>query len=256
MTTAGRASEETKKEAKQYAETYGCTYVPRHKRSMRRLHETYQQGIIVYSVHQLTYYAQGMTDPFFFHPDTAMFRMKNIQKNRSDALIEATQLKEGDTFLDCTLGRGSDSIIASYIVGDRGRVVGIEKERVVAHIVERGLQTWQTGSSLKDAALRRIIVETGDALSKLKTYETNTFDVVYLDPMFEETVERSDNFASLRTIGIIEEVTTEWIEEAYRVARRRVVMKDHFRSKRFEQFGMSRMTRHSSRTHFGYLQKK
>lgn len=42
-------------------------------------------------------------------------------------MLRAAGLSEGDTFLDCTLGLGSDAIIASMAVGETGSVIGIEK---------------------------------------------------------------------------------------------------------------------------------
>lgn len=62
-----------------------------------------------------------------FHPNTAMFRAKRFLQGEQEPMLRAAGLSEGDAFLDCTLGLGSDAIIASMAVGETGSVVGIEK---------------------------------------------------------------------------------------------------------------------------------
>ena len=71
--------------------------------------------------------------------------------------------------------------------------------------------------------------------------------------MFEEVIEESSNFQALRAAGIHDALNVEWIEEAKRVARKRVVLKAHFRSTVFEQFGFKREIRLSSKFHYGVI---
>ena len=63
---------------------------------------------------------------FFFHPSMADLRLKHVAAGESDHLIEALALKPGMKVLDCTLGLASDAIVASYVVGAQGKVVGVE----------------------------------------------------------------------------------------------------------------------------------
>ena len=51
---------------------------------------------------------------------------------------------------------------------------------------------------------------------------------------FEETVIESDGI-KLKHFALYHDITDETIAEAKRVARKRVVLKDHFRSSRFEK---------------------
>ena len=53
--------------------------------------------------------------------------------------------------------------------------------------------------------------------------------------MFEETVIESDGIKGLKHFALYHDITDETIAEAKRVARKRVVLKDHFRSSRFEK---------------------
>ena len=88
----------------------------------------------------------------------------------------------------------------------------------------------------------------------LKNTETHSYDVVYMDPMFEEVIEESTNFQALREVGVHQGLTDEWVEEAKRVAKRRVVLKAHFRSPLFEQYHFKQLTRLTSKFHYGILE--
>ena len=85
--------------------------------------------------------------------------------------------------------------------------------------------------------MRRIEVIEANHYELLKTLPDNHFDVVYFDPMFEETIEESNGIKGLTHFAANHDFTMEIINEAKRVARKRVVLKDHFRSSRFQRFG-------------------
>ncbi|MGQ0516376.1 class I SAM-dependent methyltransferase, partial [Bacillus sp. D-CC] len=76
---------------------------------------------------------------------------------------------------------------------------------------------------------------------------------VYLDPMFEETVIESDGIKGLKHFALYHDITDETIAEAKRVARKRVVLKDHFRSSRFEKHNFHVYKRKSAKFHFGVV---
>ena len=58
--------------------------------------------------------------------------------------------------------------------------------------------------------------------------------------MFHAPIDESSNFTPLRQAGVHSSLTDEWIEQALRVCKRRVVVKDRFDSPVFEQFHMER----------------
>ncbi|MFZ7943124.1 hypothetical protein ACO1D1_05675, partial [Neobacillus sp. 19] len=55
-------------------------------------------------------FEKGSTLPFFFHPNSAMFRIKRLLSGENDPFADAAQLTEGMTILDCTLGLASDAV--------------------------------------------------------------------------------------------------------------------------------------------------
>ncbi|MER2000841.1 MAG: class I SAM-dependent methyltransferase, partial [Lysinibacillus sp.] len=147
-----------------------------------------------------------------------------------------------------------DSLVAQYIVGD-GKVVGVEAHPVVAFIVREGMQHYDLNELPIARPMRDIEVVHAEAVNYLKTLDDNSFDVVFMDPMFDEVIEESSNFTALRDAGAHISLSKQWVDEALRVAKRGVVLKAHFRSPLFNQFGFKQDVRPTSKFHYGFLAK-
>lgn len=256
VTTAGRPDERSLKLAEEAAKELGYTFVPRKKRSVMRLQKEYQCSVMIAGHERFELYRPNMEKPFFFHPNSAMFRLKRLLKGETDPLIEVAALEEGDTFLDCTLGLASDSLIAAFAVGATGKVLGLEKDADVAFIVKEGLKNFPTTVIELEEVMARIHVAQADAVTYLSGLADDTWDVVYIDPMFTAAIEASSNFTPLREVGAGGALTKKWVDEAFRVAKRRVVIKDYFNSPMFEAFNFKQIIRPNTKFHFGYLEKK
>lgn len=254
ITTAGRPDDTSKRLAQHAASLLHYEIVERKKRSIIKLQQTYEANILVAGKERYEYFAYGQLEPFFYHPNSAAFRIKRLAKGETETLIDASCLKKGDTFLDCTLGVGSDSLVAAYVVGESGKVIGIESNKNVAFIVKDGMQTYDYSELPLTACMRNIEVIHDNAISFLKKQESKSFDVVYIDPMFEQVIEESKNFEALRAAGNHDALTEEWVEEAKRVAKRCVVLKAHFESPYFKQFGFTQHIRPTAKFHYGTLE--
>lgn len=253
ITTAGRTNEAYILKAKGIAKELNLPFIQRHKKSVSTIQQEQNANVLVVNKERLELYSYGFTSPFFFHPNSAAFRLKRLMNGEQDSFLEATRIERGDHFLDMTAGLCSDSIIAAYAVGDEGVVHACEKEPLIAYVVDVGLKKYESNNDTLETSMRRIHIIHQDAVDYTKTLPSNSFDVVYLDPMFEEVIEESSNFQALRAAGIHDALNVEWIEEAKRVARKRVVLKAHFRSTVFEQFGFKREKRLSSKFHYGVI---
>ncbi|HDR7717961.1 class I SAM-dependent methyltransferase [Bacillus albus] len=253
VTTAGRTNKEMTDYAKQVAAKLNGSFVKRNDIPVHKLHEQYEQDVLVVGKNRLAIYPRGTEESFFFHPNSAMFRVKRLMRGEHDPFVQAAQLESGMTVLDCTLGMASDSIVASYIVGKSGKVTGLEGNEYMAYIMENGLKTWSSSVSEIDEAMQRIDVKQTEHYAFLTQCEDNSYDVVYLDPMFEETVIESDGIKGLKHFALYHDITDETIAEAKRVARKRVVLKDHFRSSRFEKHNFHVYKRKSAKFHFGVI---
>ncbi|WP_342600986.1 class I SAM-dependent methyltransferase [Psychrobacillus sp. FSL H8-0483] len=255
VTTAGRTNEEYIEKAKKTASELCIAYVTRQKKSVQKMQQEQNAHVLVVSKERLELYKYGSSAPFFFHPNSAAFRMKRLLNGEQDLFLEAVGLAKGDRFLDTTAGLCSDSLIAAYAVGDKGVVDACEKDQMIAYVVGQGLQTYETEIADLQKSMRRIYLIKQDAVDYLKSVDSGSYDVVYIDPMFEEVIVESSNFQSLREAGVHESLSDEWVEEAKRVARKRVVLKAHFRSSLFEKFGFQQQTRLTSKFHYGIIKK-
>ena len=174
---------------------------------------------------------------FFFHPNTAHLRIKNLRCGDGDRLIDALKISAGAKVLDCTLGLGSDAIVESFVVGAEGKVVAVEVNPLIAEVVRHGLKNFSDETPQILDAMRRIEVVNADCKNFLATCAENSFDVVYFDPMFRHAVKKSSGINPIRPLADGRPLTEEIVREARRVAKFRVVMKEHSGSSEFERLG-------------------
>ncbi|ANC77029.1 class I SAM-dependent methyltransferase [Fictibacillus phosphorivorans] len=245
ITTAGKNAIRLRNKAQEVAVTIDGTFVERENRSISSMISTYHDHVLMIGVDKLSYHPKDGSTPFFFHPNSSMFRVKQILRGEKDAFIEATQLKEGMKILDCTLGLASDAIVASLVAGRSGSVIGVESSRAISFVVKSGLQVWDSNSEKMNEAMRRIEVVYENHYEFLKKQHDNSFDVVYFDPMFESTIS-SPGIQGLKSSADYNELTEETIKEAKRVASKRVVMKDNKTSTKFNDLGFSVIKRNAS----------
>ncbi|MCA1321145.1 class I SAM-dependent methyltransferase [Bacillus tianshenii] len=256
VTTAGRTNEQMIQTARRVALELNLPYIERNKKSIELLQAQYKADVLVIGKDRIEWFVLGTDEPVFFHPNSAAFRAKRFLAGEVEPFIQATGLNEGMSFLDCTLGLASDSIIASLATGPAGKVTGIEANKQLAYIVNTGLQTWEMQNEETERSMRRIEVVHGNHLDILQTLPEDYYDVVYFDPMFEKQIEESTGILSLRNVARHDALSEKAVEEAKRVARKRVVLKDHWQSDRFDRLGFTRMVRKSSKFHYGYWEKK
>ncbi|SHK71189.1 class I SAM-dependent methyltransferase [Desulforamulus aeronauticus] len=236
ITTGIRSGQQLAAEAVALSQELQVPYLPRDKQSLQAIRE--QSGaniILMVRKERLSLVVDGKE--LFFHPGLAKLRIKEIQAGKTDQMIRAMDLKEGDTLLDCTLGLASDALVASYVAGARGRVVGLEDSRPVAEIVSRGLQSYRGEKPAMLEAMRRIQVYHDHHVHYLKQLPDNSFDVVYFDPMFREPQEKSSSLSPLRPLANHHPLSPEAVRESIRVARKRVVMKERSQSQEFFRLG-------------------
>lgn len=226
VTTSQKADLVLKESALSWAERLGVEFVPRRGRSVAAVCESAGVEAALTVTHQRVglVMADG-SDEYFFHPNMARMRLHNIDSGKGDPMVTAMELGPSDSVLDCTLGRGADAIVAARIVGPEGRVIGYEADPLVAALTIHGLATYQIEGRGIQEAMRRVQAHQGDCEQVLPTLGDDSFGVVYFDPFFDETVEKSQAMASLRRLGVHRELASETFDQALRVARRCVVIK-------------------------------
>lgn len=176
---------------------------------------------------------------FFFHPGMSVLRINDLKLGKDDTMIKAMNLKPGQRLLDCTLGLGIDAIVASYIVGKNGLVIGMDSSSIVAAVIRAGMAMYNKASRELTAAMRNVIIKNADHRIVLTGLPENSFDVVYFDPMFKNPHLQSSGMNALRPLANYQPLTSEVIGMALRIAAQRVVVKDSVRGKELKKLGFN-----------------
>ena len=254
VTTTRKKADALAEKARLWSTELTSRFIVRNDASVQDLINAYGEDVLVVGKARETLYPKEGTEPFFYHPNSAMFRVKQFRKTGYDPLVETAELMEGMTFLDCTLGLASDSLVAQIAVGQSGLVTGVEANQMLAYMVRSGLQSWQEGSTEMLAAMRKINVVHKHHSSYLAALPNKSYDVVYFDPMFEQHLSDSTGIRGLKQFACHDDLEEDVLSHAIRVAKKRVVLKDHYQSARFQRFGFSVIRRQHSAFHYAYIQ--
>ncbi|WP_078391429.1 class I SAM-dependent methyltransferase [Shouchella patagoniensis] len=235
VTTARKQAEKLKQTAIHHAQLFQVPFIERGDRSLDTLFREYQVDVLIVAKNKLALYGLNEETPFFYHPNSSLLRYKQWKKTKYDPFIETAQLSEGDIVIDASLGMGADAVMAQLAVGKSGKVIGLEADHRIATIVAQGLQSWSDADALFIDAMRRIHVKQCNSLHFLKNAADNSADIVYFDPMFETKID-SPGLSGMRKFASYQPLSLEMVQEAKRVARRAVVLKDHYQSQQFKRF--------------------
>ncbi|MFB9275135.1 class I SAM-dependent methyltransferase [Cohnella cellulosilytica] len=253
VTTSQRPTGPEVERALRLADELGAVYVPRGTRTIRALQAAANDAQTLVVGPRDIRLTEGAGQPFYFHPSMALVRIKGLLAGGRDSLLEVSGAKPGDTVIDCTAGLCSDSLVFSHAVGERGQVVALEAARTVHVIVREGLRTYESGLPEADKAMRTIEAVHADCERWLPRMPDDSADIVYFDPMFEKPVTSSSAIAPLRAWAADGPLAEEAVREAIRVARRKVVLKDHRDSGRFERLGFRLAKSSSSAVAYGVI---
>lgn len=236
VTTTRKPDIETEILASEVSVRLGAEFVRREDFSFDALRKAHDAKIILLAKkNALSVITEA--GEFFFHPNTAHLRIKNLRDGDGDRLIDALKISAGANVLDCTLGLGSDAIVSSFVAGKSGKIVALEINPLVAEVIRHGMKNFSDDSPHILDAMRRVEVVNADCADFLRTCADNSFDVVYFDPMFRCPVHASSGINPIRPLADSRPLNAETIFEACRVAKFRVVMKEHSGSGEFERLG-------------------
>ncbi len=172
FTTARRGTSVAVDRAKNLAREYNGRYFARQDVSIEDFKDLYQDDVVIVTRYQIELAPFNQSETLFFHPNLAMIRAKRFLKGEEDPLVATAGLKEGVSFLDCTLGLASDAMIASLAVGVSGSVTGIEGDPLLYLLAREGLQHFTSGLASVDQAMRGIQVVNRDHFNFLQEMET------------------------------------------------------------------------------------
>jgi len=243
VTTIRKQSDSAIKLAHRFAELLQVPYIARQGMGIDTIRRRFDIDIVIVSTQTCPIVSMSNGD-YFFHLNMAELRIKNLLNGKCDHMISAMNLQPGQSVLDCTLGMGTDAIVANYVVGAHGRVVGLEASAIISLVTSWGLRHFINPDVPSEilAALRSITVHQTDYFSYLKSLPDDCFDVVYFDPMFRRPVANSITLKPLRELANKEPLNAQVLAQACRVASRRVVVKETNGSPEFSRLGITQIT--------------
>lgn len=244
ITTSLRENESLIARAQELASELGADYQPRRKLSLSKCLERFGPFYLLYK--DRLSFVNADASELTFHPDTAVLRLKAPH----DALISLLG-QSPKSILDTTMGLASDSLVMAAV---RNRVTALESQEVIFQVVSRGLATYQTYNKQIEKAMRSIKAVKSDSLTFLKYQTDHSFDIIYADPMFSETIKESENLNAIKPLANGSRLTREWLDEAKRVGRERIIIKAHFRDSVFEELGFERQVRPNQKLHYGVME--
>lgn len=185
-----------------------------------------------------------------FHPNMALLRILQGLRGEQDRFLTATGIESGQTFLDATLGLGTDALVAAWKVGEKGKVIAFEHSPLIAALIKEGLHSlkhkqlppinnplkYQAWKELIEAS-QRIEVRWEDHFKGLAALPNSSVDVVYFDPMFRHTREKSSGILPLHIWSDHRPLRIESVKEAYHVTKSRIVLKERKGSQEFSRLG-------------------
>ncbi|NQG96754.1 class I SAM-dependent methyltransferase [Streptococcus suis] len=245
VTTSLRMNQTLVLRAQEIAEQLNLVYQDRRKRSVQSiLAKTEADAVLVVYQDQLVL-EEKTGQRFFFHPDTAILRIKSGR----DPLLELLG-PDKHTILDCTMGLASDSIV---LASAGHQVTALESSQLIHFMVSRGLKEFDSGKEVVNQAMRSIQTIWADSLAYLKEQADLSVDVIYLDPMFSQEITESDNLDGLKPFANYSALSEEFLSECRRVACEKIILKAHFRDRAFEDFGFIRHVRPNQKFHYGEI---
>lgn len=250
VTTSRNPTTDTVNTATKIAQELRLQLFPRRHYSLSQLKKTHKDDqVLVVSEDGPKYvYPDGTT--LYFHPSLARIRITSMMKGSKDRLVEIAGIQKGDTVLDCTTGLGTDAIVLSCAVGKTGRVVTVENSLVLCVLAREGFANYDPGiKEIKDA-MRRIKIVNADHTEYMKNLPDKSVDVVYFDPMFRKAA-KTVALTPLRELANSSALKVEAIKEAKRIARKSVVLKEHYKSGEFERLGFE-IAGHKKNSKFDY----
>ncbi len=237
VTTSQNARQSVQERAIDYAKCNQLQFAPRTGSldEMSSLHDPEPTFFIFTATGMYAWYRQNAVH---FHPNMAKLRITHLMQGKHDRMTQVMSLKKGERVLDCTMGMGTDAIVASHVVGQEGYVKAVESEEAIFHLVRYGLATYDfPGHPYLIEAMRRIHPIHDEGLNFLTQASDQSFHVVYFDPMFRDPITTSSGIAGIRGLSNRNPLTEAHIQQAIRVAQRTVVLKERPGSDEFRRLG-------------------
>jgi hypothetical protein len=240
VTTSQKAGSEQLSRAREFAQNHQLPFYVRTGAMPAMAAEYGFTGAFIIAAHEVFLWHQGRE--IRFHINMAKLRITTLERGGRDRMQAAMDLQKGDRLLDCTLGMGTDAIVASYIVGEEGSVTGLECNYALQLLVSYGLRAQVFMDDLSiGKPMQRIETFHTESLAYMRGIPAAQYDIVYFDPMFRRPQRRSSGLEGVRHLANQDPLHVEHITQALRIAKRAVVLKERPESAEFKRLGFQEL---------------
>jgi len=158
--------------------------------------------------------------------DGALTWRRNHGGGTGQAIAKAIGLKskKNISVLDATAGTGTDSFVLAAL---GCQVQMIERHPIVAALLQDALERAEQDADVHDIT-QNMSLHTGSAVAYMKALKADSFDVVYLDPMFPHSGKNAQVKKSMQYFRDMvgkDEDADDLLEPALNAAKYRVVVK-------------------------------
>ena len=223
ISTSSKTNAYLIEQAKELSQLLQMPYVPRKHQSVEELLDAHHcAGALVVTKEGPSFVTkEGI--PHQFHLSMAHLRLLEIDCGHTDHLLRAIGYETATSVLDCTAGLGADSAIISYGCPQLTRHTAIEGHPILGYITNYGFRHFQHKNPSVSEALRRIQLVICNYQDFLKHIEPNRYDVIYLDPMFENPVYESPQFQQWRGHLLESKIHPDIVELGLEKSKRLVI---------------------------------
>ena len=223
ISTSSKTNAYLIEQAKKVSQLLQMPYVPRKHQSVEDLLTTYHcAGALIITKEGPSFVSKEGV-PHQFHLSMAHLRLLEIDRGHTDHLLRAIGYETVTSVLDCTAGLGSDSAVISYGCPHLTRHTAIEGHPILGYITNYGFRHFQHKNPNVTEALRRIQLVICNYQDYLEQLKPNSYDVIYVDPMFENPVYESPQFLQWRGHLLESKITPEIVELALEKSKRLVI---------------------------------
>lgn len=223
ISTSSKTNAYLIEQAKKLSQLLQMPYVSRKHQSIEELLDTnHCSGALVVTKEGPSFVTkEGI--PHQFHLSMAHLRLLEIDRGHADHLLRAIGYETVTSVLDCTAGLGSDSAVISYGCPQLTRHTSIEGHPILGYITNYGFRHFQHKNPSVTEALRRIQLVICNYQDYLKQIKSNQYDVIYMDPMFENPVYESPQFLQWRGHLLESKISSNIVELSLEKSKRLVI---------------------------------
>lgn len=226
VTTSRNEREIDKKRAMVFIEEFGGEFQRRNEQSLESLVSS-DRDVVIFEHGYPGLYKNGSTQSLRFHLNMAALRLDRLKKGGKDRFLEVSGILPGMNILDGTLGLGSDALVAAWRVGDAGKVIALEASPGIFGMMKFSFSLLEKeGDPEIQELIRRISLKNIDFERFTSQCDSESFDIVYLDPMFDKPRSKSDGIDPLRLWAEMKGLDYKAVLDGLRVSKKRLVIKE------------------------------